>query len=126
MKKLTNQQKIDLILEDLEGWLIQSGGDDGNSSLRYAFENGYHLHAASLWISSGAMDENLEKKVLPVKINRKKEMKEVNHLLENADIYVCTDCNHHQFFERSVGGYGDSVDEIDCPCCFEGTAIRED
>ena len=36
MKKLTNQQKIDLILEDLEGYL--SNGED-YSSLRYAYEN---------------------------------------------------------------------------------------
>ena len=125
MKKLTNQQKIDLILEDLEGFLIQSGDGDGNSSLRYAFENGYYLHAASLWISTGAMSEGLEKKVLPVKINHKKEMKEVDHLLENADIYVCPECNHHQFFEKNVGGDGDSVDEIACTDCFEGTAIKD-
>ena len=123
MKKLNNKQKIDLILEDLEGYL--SRGED-LSSLRYAYENGYYLHAASLWVSSGGMSEELEKKVLPVKINHKKEMKEINAICENAVIFICPDCNHHHFVGESELRYIGliSENEIRCESCG-GTAIKD-
>ena len=122
MKKLNNKQKIGLILEDLEGYL--SRGED-LSSLRYAYENGYYLHAASLWVSSGGMSEELEKKVLPVKINHKKEMKEINEICECAVIFICPSCNSHHFVEdNDVQYHLISENKISCESCGE-TAIKD-
>lgn len=100
MKKLTNDQKIKLILSDLSSW-IDSG--DSDCSMAYAFRNGFNLHAASLWLGSGAMSSEIEKQVEGVKINRRAEMKEIQELCKAAFIYICPDCNHHAFLDADEG-----------------------
>jgi rubrerythrin len=114
---MTNQEKIDLIIDDLEKF---TQGNDYNCSMQYAFNNGYHLHAASLWMSTGAMSEEIEDLVKGVKINRKKEMAEIKKLCDEAYIYVCNDCNHHEFLE-----FDDGV-ETYCPSCGKTCSIQLD
>jgi hypothetical protein len=113
--KLTNTQKIELILKDLECW-IQNG--DSDCSLQFAYRHGYYLHAASMWIGSGAMSEGIEQQVRGVRISRKAEMKEIHDLCKQAHIYICPDCNHHAFMDDDEG------EEIQCSSCLK-TAKRE-
>lgn len=113
MSKLTNNQKLELILQDLSNWM---DGNEHDGSLEYAFNNGYHLHAASLWASTGAMSEEVEVKTKGLIINNKKELKEVKQLCNEAFIYICKDCNHHAFLEFKEG------DSISCMSCGK-TAI---
>jgi hypothetical protein len=110
MEKLNNKQKIDLILNDLKQYV---DGNSSNDSLIYAYNNGYRLHAASLWLGTGAMSENIESKIQGVKICYKKEMKEIRELCKNAFIYICKHCNAHAFLEESVG------DTIQCQSCLK-------
>lgn len=114
--KLKNEEKINLIIEDLESWLLNDGDSDG--SMRFAFENGYHVHAASLWLSTGALSEDLEGKIEGVKINHNKEMKEIKALCEQAHIYICSTCNHNAFLNEDNGA------DIVCSSCL-GTAKKE-
>ncbi len=108
MKKLTNTQKIELILEDLERWAY---GGDSDDSIVYALRNGFHLLAASLWLDSGAISDEIEPLVKGVKISRKAELKEIKQLCKQAFIYVCPSCNHHGFYEDHQG------DSIQCYSC---------
>lgn len=110
MKRLNNNEKIKLILEDLGRW-VESGDSDG--SLQYAYRHGFFLHAASLWVGSGAMSEDVEKKVKGVRINRRAEMKEINELCRQAHIYICPDCNHHAFLDADEG------ESIECSSCLK-------
>lgn len=113
--KLSNDEKINLVLEDLAQWM---DGNDHDGSLEYAFNNGYHLHAASLWLSSGAMSEDIESQVRGITIDRDEEMKEINQLCDEAYIYICPDCNHHAFLEDDYG------DEVSCMSC--GKSAKKD
>lgn len=97
--KHTNDEMIELVLKDLEQWL-DSGGDQSDDSMVYAFRHGYDLHAASLWLGTGASSEDLAPKIKGLKINHKAEMKEVESLIESADIFICPECNHHGFYEK--------------------------
>ena len=115
MSKLSNKAKIDLILQDLENWMY---GSDSDGSLEYAFHNGFRLHAASLWIGTGAMSEEVEKQVKGVKISRRAEMKEIKQLCEEAHIYICPDCNHHAFLDNDEG------EAVSCSSCLK-TAIKK-
>ena len=95
---MDNRAKISLIIEDLEQW-ADAGGNESDDSMLYALNQGYTLHAASLWLSTGATSENVLEQVKGVKINSKKEYAEVKQLCESADIFICPDCNHHGFYE---------------------------
>lgn len=114
-KKLTNTQKIELILEDLGKW-IEHG--DSDCSLQYAYRHGFFLHAANIWLGSGAMSHDIKKLVSGVKISRRLEMIEVRELCKQAYIYVCPDCNHIGFLDSDEG------ESIQCSSCLK-TAYRE-
>lgn len=118
-KKLTNEQKIDLILNDLENW-IQAGGGESDDSMVYAFNNNYLLHAASLWLGTGAMSSDVERKVQGVKINRRAEMREINLICKHAFIYICPSCNHHGFHDDDQGS------EITCFSCGKSAPLSRD
>jgi len=107
---LTNQEKINLILDDLAQWV---NGGDSDCSMVFAYNNGFELHAASLWMSTGAMSEDVERKTRGVKISRKAEEAEVKRLLKMAHIYICPDCNHHAFLDSDEG------DSIQCSSCLK-------
>lgn len=115
MNRLTNTQKIELILSDLKLWIDRG---DSDCSLKYAYKNGYYLHAVSLWMSSGAMSKSIEKQVEGVKISRAAEIKEIHALCDEVHIYICSDCNHHAFLDSDEG------EEIQCSSCLK-TAKRE-
>ena len=83
-------------------------GNDHDGSLEYAFNNDYQLHAVSLWIGSGASALNL-----PVDINHKEEVIEINALCDSADIYICPDCNHHGFYKK-----GELEEAPECMNCL--------
>ena len=104
MTKLSNDKLLELIIEDLESWMQ---GNDYDGDLEYAFENGYHLHAANLWLSSGAMSQEVTDKINEngetVFINRTKELKEIDAMLKEAYIYECEHCNHHGFYNDDQG-----------------------
>lgn len=114
-KKLTNTQKIELILVDLKLW-VENGESD--CSLQYAYRHGFYLHAANLWLGSGAMSEDIEALVSGVRINRKDELKEIHALCDQAFIYICKDCNHHAFLDDDEG------ESIECLSCLK-TAYRD-
>jgi hypothetical protein len=90
---MKNSEAINLYFNELKEW---AGNSDCDDSLFYALNNGYKLHAVSLWLSTGA--SNLK---IPVKINRAKEMKEIKQLLESCDVFICQDCNHHGFYDKT-------------------------
>lgn len=113
---MKNSEKINLVLEDLAQWMV---GNDYDGSLEYSFNNGHHLHAASLWLSSGAMSEKLEDKIKGIKIDHEDEMKEINKLCDEAFIYICPDCNHHAFKEDDEGR------EVYCMSCGKVAIIDE-
>lgn len=116
MKQLNNQEKIDLILEDLGRW-VDCG--DSDCSMAYAYRNGYNLHAASLWLSTGAISESVGSKIEGVTINKTKENKETKQICEEASIYICNECNHHAFLDDNEGK------EIDCTSCFDVATLQE-
>jgi len=105
---MTNDDKLDLILEDLGLWV---GSGDSDCSMTYAYEHGFYLHAINLWLSTGAMSEKIAKKVKNVVVDREAEAEEVNRLLLEADIFECNDCNHAAFLHDC-----DAVD-IMCSSC---------
>jgi len=113
-RKMNNQEKIDLIIDDLNQWL---DGSDDDGSMRYAHDNGYFLHAASLWLSTGAISEDIEQKIKGVSIDYKKEKIEIDEICKNAFIYICKDCNHHAFLDDDEG------DDIECSGCFKTATI---
>lgn len=117
MKRLTNQQKINLIIDDLQAW-SESGGDESDDSLLYALRNGYTLHAASLWLGTGAMSEAVEKQVQGVRISRAAEMREINQICAEAAIYICPSCNHHAFLDFDEG------ESIECFNCAETAHLQ--
>lgn len=98
--KLSNNAKLQLIIEDLGQW-VDNG--DSDCSMVYAYNQNYHLHAATLWLSTGALSKNVAKRVKGVKINQKLEDKEVDKILKNAFIYTCEDCNHLAFLDSDKG-----------------------
>ena len=106
--KLSNSDKINLIFDDLGQWV--DGGDD-DSSMTYAYNNNYVLHACNLWLSTGAISEDVESKIKGVKIEDKLERIEINEICKHAYIYICKDCNHHAFLDDDNG------DDIQCLCC---------
>lgn len=112
---LSNDDKIELVLSDLESWL--DGGDD-DGSMSYALNNDYKLHAASLWLSTGAISEGVENQIKGIEINYKKEMIEIKQICSEAFIYICSDCNHHAFLDEDFG------DDINCKCCGEIAIIN--
>lgn len=115
--KLSNEDKINLVLSDLESWL--DGGDDFGS-MRYAFENGYKLHAASLWLSTGALSEDISKDVEGITIDYTKEKNEIDQLCKEAYIYICKDCNAHMFLSTDEG------DDIQCGSCLKIATINKE
>ena len=112
MKKLTEAKKQKLLWEELSN-LMQ--GNDYNGGLEFAFNNGFKLHALSCWQNSGASQYNFS-----VRINRKKEMKEIKALCNYADIFICEHCNHHSFF--SPGEIEE--DETECESCYKTMKIH--
>ena len=117
MGKLSNAQKIELILADLDAWLV-NGGDQSDDSLVYARQNGFDLHAASLWLGTGAMSDDVAEKVRGVHISRAAEMREIKQLCAQAYIYICPNCNHHGFLDSDEGS------EIQCFSC--GNTAKRD
>ena len=117
MNHLSQSQMLDLVLDDLKAWL-DNGGDQSDDSLVYAYNNGYELHAANLWLGSGACSEEVLAKVKSLKISNKAEMKEIKQLCKQAHIYVCPDCNHHAFLDSNDGP------TIRCSSCLK-TAVKE-
>jgi hypothetical protein len=109
--KHTKQNRLELVLEDLAKW-IEHG--DSDCSMQYAYRHGFYLHAASLWMNSGAMSDG----VPHVKIPRKLELIEIKELCKQAFIYVCPDCNHHAFLDYDEGT------SVQCSSCLK-TAIKE-
>ena len=107
-KKLNNTEKIELIIEDLGKWI---DGSEYDGSLEFAYRHGYYLHAANLWLSSGAMSEDIESLVKGVKISKTKELKEINQLCEQAYMYECKHCNHIAFLDDDEG------EQIECMSC---------
>ena len=111
--QMTNDEKLELIYNDLAQWM---DGNDFDGGLEYSFRNGYYLHPINLWLSSGAMSEEVENKLNAcnevIFINRTKELAEIKEICENASIYICPDCNHHAFLDDNEG------DEIDCQSCL--------
>lgn len=107
-----NEENFEKYLKELEGWMYTN---DYNGSLEFAFRNGFLLHAVSLWVGSGASALNL-----PLKINHKDEMKEINQLCKYADIFSCPDCNHHSFFQP--GEIED--DSTKCEACLKTMKIH--
>lgn len=97
--KLTNDQKIGLVLKDLKQWAY---GNDSLDSMNFALKHNFRLHAASLWLSTGAASEEVLKQVKGIKIDYKAEIKEIKRLLSMADVYICQDCNHHSFVEKGA------------------------
>lgn len=116
-QKLTQNEMLELVLQDLEAWM-HSGGAESDCSMVYAFNNGFHLHAANLWLSSGAASDEVYEKTKALKINRKAEMQEIKQLCDEAYTYVCPSCNHHAFLEHNEG------DEIQCFSCGETAELE--
>ena len=114
---MKNAEKINLVLNDLRQWA--DGGDDNHDSMVFALRHGFKLHAASLWLSTGALTESIEAKVKGIKINRKAEMKEIKELISIADIYICKGCGHHSFIDK-----GDAP-VTSCPSCL-GTKLEHE
>lgn len=121
--KLTNEQKINLILKDLQRWAY--GAETRTDSIYYALDHGYRLHAASLWMSTGAMSEEIEAQVQGVKINRKKELQEIHDLCASAGIFICRDCNAHHFVEKDSDDSELMIDKPFCSCCHSSNVSRE-
>jgi len=116
---MNNQDKINLVLEDLETMHV-SGCDQLGCSLNYALNNGFDLHAANLWTSTGAMSEHLEELFNETgwpAIDREKELKEINQMCDDAFIYECPDCNAVGFYDYSEG------DSVVCESCLK-TAFK--
>jgi hypothetical protein len=105
MKKMSNKEKINFLFNEAKQWTENSNGD---GSLEYAVKNNYKLHAVSLWVSSGCSSD-----VYPLKISYRKEKQEIKSILENAELYVCSKCNHHAFLENEVENYS-------CVSCLHG------
>lgn len=101
-KKLTQAEMLDLVLDDLKNW-IDLGGNESDCSMVYAYRNGFHLHAANLWLGTGAASPEVEAKIKNLKINHRAEMREINQLCDEAFIYVCPDCRHHAFKDFHEG-----------------------
>jgi len=117
MKKLSNTEKLDLLIEDLGQWM---DGNDYNGSLEYAYNNGYHLHAASLWMSTGCVSDEVYAQIEGVKIDHKEEMKEIEQLCSEAFLYICPDCNHASFMQDDEG------EKISCESCNGEMTIDKD
>jgi len=64
------------------------------------------------------MNEHIEEKVKGVIIDYEKEMQEINQMCDEANIYICPDCNHHGFHEEDEG------ESIDCFACGK-TAFKD-
>lgn len=111
-KKLTQKEMLELVLEDLQSW-VDRGGDESDCSMSFALRNGFDLHAANLWLGTGAASEDVCAQVRDLRISRKKEMEEINTLCAMAHIYVCPDCNHHAFLDDDEG------DSISCMSCLK-------
>jgi hypothetical protein len=116
MKKLNNEEKIQLVLDNLGEW-IEFGDDD--SSMSYAYRNGFDLLAASLWLSTGAISKDIEHKIKGVIIDIEQEKTEVIILCNEANIYICTECNHHAFLEENQGN------EIQCSSCLGSAKLEK-
>lgn len=111
MKHVQNIKNLNAYHDELAQWM---DGNDQNGGLEFAFRNGFYLHAVSCWVSSGA--SALE---LPLKINRKEEMKEIKQMCKYADIFICHHCNHHSFYSP---GEVES-DETKCESCLKSMKI---
>lgn len=116
MIKLSNVQKLDLVLEDLGKWVAEG---DSDCSMVYAYNNGYLLHAANLWLSSGALSEDIETQIKGLKISRIKEMKEIKKICSEAYIYICQNCNHQAFLDSHVGS------TVSCSNCLGIAQIKK-
>jgi hypothetical protein len=110
MKKLTQFEMLDLVLEDLQSW-ASNGGDQSDDSLLYALRNGMKLHAANLWLGSGAASDEVVLKTMKLRISHIGEQREIDLIMKNAHIYVCPDCNHHGFYDQDEGA------SIECFSC---------
>lgn len=105
-KELSNSEKLSHLWDELLVWM--GNGNEQRDNLSYAVSNNYRLHAVSIWQDSGAS-------ALPYRaiINRRKEIREINSICNEATIYVCKNCNHHSFLEDDEGP------EIDCESCLD-------
>lgn len=112
MKK-TNDEKFNLLYEELADWMQ---GNDYDGGLEYAFNNDFQLHAINLWMNTGASNYNFS-----VKIDAKEESKEVKALLAQAYILECPDCNHLGFYNDCEAESGDSC----MSCTSKNTILRE-
>jgi ribosomal protein S27E len=114
-KRLNQTEMLELVLEDLRRWLSYG---DSDCSMRYAYRHGFYLHAANLWLDSGAASDEVCAKVRTLKISRKAEMKEINELCNQAFIYICPDCNHHAFLASDEG------ETIRCISCLKTARLE--
>lgn len=115
MKRLTQLQMLELVLEDLKGWIDYG---DSDCSMDYAYRHGFYLHAANLWLGSGAASEDVYRKTKGLKIPRRLEDKEIKQLCAQAFIYICPSCNHHAFLDWDEG------ESVQCSSCLK-TAFKE-
>ena len=97
---MDNQSKIELLYNDL-GEFVNGSDYDGN--LEYAYNNGYKLHACSLYLSTGAVSDAVLSSIKGVVIDRDLELKEIEHLLGESHDYECKGCNHIGMYEEDQG-----------------------
>jgi hypothetical protein len=121
---MNNDEKLKLIYDDLANWME---GNDSDGSLEYSFRQGYYLHPINLWLSSGACSEDIYDAIEGVVIDRKEEMKEINQICDEADIFKCPDCNHHMFID-DVGAYhtNNKGTQMQCESCAKTTYLEKD
>lgn len=118
VSNMNQQEALNIIIKDLEKWV---GDADRTDSMTYALDNGYLLHAANLWLGTGATSETdeMNRAINVLKIDDKKEMAEINALCESADIYICQGCNHHHFIVK------DDEPIRECVSCLEQNIKKE-
>lgn len=91
-KSIKYPDNFETLWNELQEWNYEN---DHDGSLEYAIANDFQLHAVCLWESSGASQYNIT-----AGIDHKAEIKEINALCDSADIFICSDCNHHGFYEK--------------------------
>lgn len=92
MENIKYPENFEKLYEELKEWMYANDYDGG---LEYAFNNDYQLHAVSCWESSGASKYNFS-----AGINKKAELKEIESLLNSADVFICKECDHQGFYEK--------------------------
>ncbi|MBX3018001.1 MAG: hypothetical protein KF767_08935 [Bdellovibrionaceae bacterium] len=117
--KMTQAEALDIVIADLQSW-ADSGGDESDDGMLYALRNGYRLHAAQLWLGTGAASETrkMTEATSVLRISRKAEDREIDQICREAHIYECPDCNHNGFRDDDQG------ESISCFSCGE-TAFKQ-